>query len=74
MSSLVCHAADSTGKLAGLLSYLGPCICRLVLQGGDLICLPIVSSACVDNIKMVYGEDSAELSNFKRVIKDESNK
>ncbi|XP_066350675.1 uncharacterized protein [Miscanthus floridulus] len=31
-------------------------------------------SACVDNIKMVYGDDSAELSNFKRVIREESNK
>ncbi|KAG2551736.1 uncharacterized protein LOC120652287 [Panicum virgatum] len=31
-------------------------------------------SACLDNIKMVYGDDSAELSNFKRVIRDESKK
>ncbi|CAL4939558.1 unnamed protein product [Urochloa decumbens] len=31
-------------------------------------------SACLDNIKMVYGDDSAELSNFKRVIREESNK
>lgn len=31
-------------------------------------------SACVDNIKMVYGEDSAELVNFKHVIKEESKK
>ncbi|KAL6649987.1 hypothetical protein ACP70R_014211 [Stipagrostis hirtigluma subsp. patula] len=31
-------------------------------------------SACLDNIKMVYGEDSAELSNFKRVIREESKK
>ncbi|PWZ52635.1 hypothetical protein Zm00014a_017683 [Zea mays] len=31
-------------------------------------------SACVDTIKMVYGDDSAELSNFKRVIREESNK
>ncbi|CAM0873564.1 unnamed protein product [Alopecurus aequalis] len=31
-------------------------------------------SACVDNIKMVYGQDSAELGNFKRVIKEESKK
>uniref|UniRef100_A0ACD5XQ93 Uncharacterized protein n=1 Tax=Avena sativa TaxID=4498 RepID=A0ACD5XQ93_AVESA len=31
-------------------------------------------SACVDNIKMVYGQDSVELGNFKRVIKEESKK
>ncbi|TVU46947.1 hypothetical protein EJB05_06521 [Eragrostis curvula] len=31
-------------------------------------------SACVDNIKMVYGEESTELKNFKRVIREESNK
>ncbi|RLN40957.1 atherin [Panicum miliaceum] len=31
-------------------------------------------SACLDNIKMVYGDDSAELGNFKRVIRDESKK
>ncbi|KAJ1297032.1 hypothetical protein BS78_01G347000 [Paspalum vaginatum] len=31
-------------------------------------------SACLDNIKMVYGDDSTELSNFKRVIREESNK
>ncbi|KAF0911912.1 hypothetical protein E2562_012739 [Oryza meyeriana var. granulata] len=31
-------------------------------------------SACVDTIKMVYGEDSAELTNFKRVIREESKK
>ncbi|KAL6878332.1 hypothetical protein ACP4OV_012502 [Aristida adscensionis] len=29
-------------------------------------------SACLDNIKTVYGEDSTELSNFKRVIREES--
>ncbi|EEC75307.1 hypothetical protein OsI_11674 [Oryza sativa Indica Group] len=29
-------------------------------------------SACVDTIKMVYGEESAELTNFKRVIREES--
>ncbi|WVZ57032.1 hypothetical protein U9M48_007476, partial [Paspalum notatum var. saurae] len=31
-------------------------------------------SACLDNIKMVYGDDSTELSNFKRLIREESNK
>nr|BAJ86900.1 predicted protein [Hordeum vulgare subsp. vulgare]BAJ90227.1 predicted protein [Hordeum vulgare subsp. vulgare] len=31
-------------------------------------------SACVDNIKMVYGQDSPELGNFKRVIREESSK
>lgn len=31
-------------------------------------------SACVDTIKMVYGEESAELTNFKRVIREESKK
>ncbi|KAM0842587.1 hypothetical protein ACQ4PT_058294 [Festuca glaucescens] len=31
-------------------------------------------SACVDNVKMVYGQDSAELGNFKRIIKEESKK
>ncbi|GJN31555.1 hypothetical protein PR202_gb19966 [Eleusine coracana subsp. coracana] len=31
-------------------------------------------SACVDNIKMVYGEESTELKNFKRLIREESNK
>jgi hypothetical protein len=30
-------------------------------------------SACVDNIKMVYGDDFAELNNFKHVIREESN-
>uniref|UniRef100_J3LNZ5 Uncharacterized protein n=1 Tax=Oryza brachyantha TaxID=4533 RepID=J3LNZ5_ORYBR len=29
-------------------------------------------SACVDTIKMVYGDDSAELTNFKRVIREEN--
>ncbi|KAG8097393.1 hypothetical protein GUJ93_ZPchr0013g35860 [Zizania palustris] len=29
-------------------------------------------SACVDTIKMVYGEDSVELTNFKCVIREES--
>ncbi|KAF7092777.1 hypothetical protein CFC21_095233 [Triticum aestivum] len=31
-------------------------------------------SACVDNIKMVYGQDSPELGNLKRVIREESSK
>ncbi|KAF7080675.1 hypothetical protein CFC21_084710 [Triticum aestivum] len=31
-------------------------------------------SACVDNIKMVYGQDSPELGNFKRAIREESSK
>jgi hypothetical protein len=47
------------------------CICALVLRDGEL---PVICSACVDNIKMVYGQDSAELGNFKRVIKEESKK
>jgi hypothetical protein len=42
-----------------------------VLRDGEL---PVICSACVDNIKMVYGQDSAELGNFKRVIKEESKK
>jgi hypothetical protein len=42
-----------------------------VLRDGEL---PAICSACVDNIKMVYGQDSAELGNFKRVIKEESKK
>ena len=46
----------------------------LVLHNGELIHLPSICSACVDNIKMVYGQDSAELGNFKRVIKEESKK
>jgi hypothetical protein len=77
MNSLACRAADLIGKLAGLLFY--PCLCICVffhqLINGDsnirCICL---SSACLDNIKMVYGDDSTELSNFKRVIREESNK
>uniref|UniRef100_A0A0D9VU94 Uncharacterized protein n=1 Tax=Leersia perrieri TaxID=77586 RepID=A0A0D9VU94_9ORYZ len=35
---------------------------------------PFCAIACVDTIKMVYGEDSAELTNFKRVIREESKK
>jgi hypothetical protein len=33
-----------------------------------------VFSACLDNINMVYGDDSAELTNFNHVIRDESKK
>ena len=74
----MCHAANSTGKPAGLLAltllfvYLHV---QLVLCDAELIyLLPVISSACVDNIKMVYGQDSPELGNLKRVIREESSK
>uniref|UniRef100_A0A453PQN2 Uncharacterized protein n=1 Tax=Aegilops tauschii subsp. strangulata TaxID=200361 RepID=A0A453PQN2_AEGTS len=77
-SSLACHAASSTGKPAGLLALALLFVyihVQLVLRDAELInLLPAICSACVDNIKMVYGQDSPELGNFKRVIREESSK